>query len=110
MCSRNLQIMMAARFTTTHPGFPLSWLQKNSSTLPGHQKHFSRTLYIGRSSGKQDHCDLRHNDESWSELINTCSFTDTTNITCISIFYSMPRKKSGGILKKMNPEYLLEIG
>ena len=31
MCSRNLQIMTAAMFSTKHAGFPLSWLQK----IPG---------------------------------------------------------------------------
>ena len=27
------------------------------------------TLYMGKSLGKQDHCDLRHSDERWLELI-----------------------------------------
>jgi len=39
------------------------------------------TLYIVKSSGKQDHCDLGHSDEHWSQLIITCSFIDITNFT-----------------------------
>jgi len=50
------------------------------------------TVYIGKSSGKRDHCDLRHSDERWSELIITCSLIDITNFTCILILYGLSRK------------------
>ena len=44
-------------------------------------------VYIGKSSGQQDHYDLRHNDECWSEIIITCSFIDFTNFDCILMLY-----------------------
>ena len=49
------------------------------------------TLY-GKSSGKQNHYDLRHIDERWSELIITCSLMDITNFACILILYGLSRK------------------
>ena len=39
-----------------------------SSVIFAHRV-ISSTLYIGKSSRKQDHCNLRHTDECWSELI-----------------------------------------
>jgi len=56
--------------------------------LHARQAIFSR-LYTGKSSGKQDHCDLRRNDECWSELIITRSFTDIAYFTCILILYGL---------------------
>jgi len=47
------------------------------------------TLYIGKSSGKQDHYDLWHNDERLSELIITCSFIGVTNFICNLILYGL---------------------
>ena len=42
-----------------------------SNAIFARQAIFS-TLYIGKSLGKQDHSDLRHSDERWSDLIITC--------------------------------------
>ena len=50
------------------------------------------TLYIGKSSGKLDHSDLRRNDEHSLELVITCSFIDITNFTCVLILYGLSRK------------------
>jgi len=50
------------------------------------------TLYTGKSSGKQDHYVLRHNDERRSELIITCSLMDITNFACILILCGLSRK------------------
>ena len=58
----------------------------NMQCIFARQTIFS-TLCIGRSSGEQDHYDLRHNDERWSELSVKCSFIDITNFTCILILY-----------------------
>jgi len=60
-------------------------------------------LYIGKSSGKRDHCDLRHSGEHWSDLVITCSFIDITNFTCILILYGLSRKEIFWILLKMCP-------
>jgi len=48
------------------------------------------TLYMGKSSGKQDHYHHRHSDERWSELTITCSLY--TNFTCVLILYGLSRK------------------
>ena len=48
-----------------------------------------RTLYIGKSSVKQDHYDLRHSDEHWLELIITCSFIGITNFICNLLSYGL---------------------
>ena len=50
------------------------------------------TLYIGKSSGKLDHSDLRRNDEHSLELVITCSFIDITNFTCVLILCGLSRK------------------
>jgi len=68
------------------------------------------TLYIVKSSGKQDHCDLRHNDEHWSELIITCSFIDITNFTCVFDIAWLVMQKIVRNFLKIYPGYLLEIG
>jgi len=65
-------------------------------------------VYMGNCSGRQDHCDLRHNDERWLQLISTCSFIDSTNFTCISTLYGLSRKNVLEFLK-MYSGYLLEI-
>jgi len=66
-----------------------------SNAVFARQAIFS-TLYTGKSLGREDHCDLRHSDEHWSELIITCSFIDITNFTCILTLYSL---SSGVFLK-----------
>ena len=62
-----------------------------SNVIFARQAIFS-TLYIGKSSGKQDHYHHRHSDERWSELIITCSFIDITNFTCVLILYGLSCK------------------
>ena len=64
-----------------------------SNVIFARQAIFS-TLYIGKSSGKQDHYHHRHSDERWSELIITCSFIDITNFTCVLILYGLSCKKN----------------
>jgi len=64
-----------------------------SNVIFARQAIFS-TLYIGKSSGKQDHYHHRHSDECWSELIITCSFIDITNFTCVLILYGLSCKKN----------------
>jgi len=71
-----------------------------------HINDFS-AVYTGNCSGKQDHCDLRQNDERWSQLISTCSSIDSTNFTCISTLYC--HVKNLVKFKKMYFGYLLEI-
>jgi len=101
---------MAARFTTTHAGFPLSWLQKipalfqdTRSIFRGHCTYGSPRLNritvisgtamsVGRSSSTHAHLQTLQTSPAFRYFI-ACHV-----------------KKSGGILKKMNPEYLLEIG
>jgi len=78
-----------------------------SNVIFARQAIFS-TLYIGKSSGKQDHYHHRHNDEYWSELIITCSFIDITNFTCVLILYGLSCKKILWILLQKYPGYLLE--
>jgi len=43
------------------------------------------TLYMGKSSGKQDLYDLRHSDERGWSSSSQCSFVDITKFTCILI-------------------------
>jgi len=73
----------------------------------------SSILYIGKSSGKQDHYDIRHNDEHWSELFIACSVIDITNFTCILIFlYGLSGKNILEFKKNVSwisPGNLLEI-
>jgi len=79
------------------PGRFCNW----QCNLYARQAIFSR-LYTGTSSGKQDHCDLRRNDERSSELIITCSFTDIANFTCILILYGLSRKNQLKFLKNVS--------
>jgi len=61
------------------------------------RRAFFSTLYIGRSSGKQDHYDLR-------ELIITCLIVDITNFTCILMLYGLSCKnvKNGSWISRGN--------
>jgi len=75
------------------PGIQLMLLENFivSNAIFARKAVFS-TVYTEKSSGKRDHCDLRHSDERWSELIITCSLIDITNFTCILILYGLSRK------------------
>ena len=72
-----------------------------SNVIFAHQAIFS-TLYIGKSSGKQDHYDLRHSDQHLSELIITCLFIDITNFTCILILYGLSCKNLLEVFKNVS--------
>ena len=90
MCSRNLQIMTAAMFSTKHAGFPLSWLQKIPglfqdlrSIFPGPCR--KRAMFKYRDKQRYWTCGTSVNH---AQLLNKC----TVNNGCKTQMYYMDQR------------------